>query len=173
MIKDMATVMDIMRNNKALRNSLPTPAKKAKKVGNSIRLAVLKLSAISLAFPVMADVKIVPSLSLSTYAYQVEVADGGTDDGLAQAVTPGLDLTYSTPWLKSSFSVDQMALFYKDAQRDNSTYTNYRLNNTASFLRNQLAFQLGANQSKNQGKNGYFSYPVMRPDTDFTCFRFR
>ena len=28
----MATVMDIMRNNKALRNSLPTPAKKAKKV---------------------------------------------------------------------------------------------------------------------------------------------
>lgn len=147
MIKDMATVMDTMRNSKALRNSKLTHTAKAKLAGNSMGAVVLKLSAISLAFPAVADVKITPSLSTSTYAYQVEVGDSGTDEGLAQAITPGLILTYSTPWLKSSFSVDQMALFYKDAQRENSTYTNYRLSNTASFLRNQLAFQLGSNQS--------------------------
>lgn len=156
MIKDMATVMDIMRNSKALQNGILICPAKAKNAGSKASVVVLKLSAMSLVFPVLADIKIEPSLSLSTYAYQVEVADGGTDDGLAQAVTPGLNLTYSTPWLKSSFTVDQMALFYKDAQRDNSTYTNYRLNNTASFLRNQLAFQLGSNQSY-RSTGGQFS----------------
>jgi uncharacterized protein (PEP-CTERM system associated) len=126
---------------------MSTQAARAKLAGSSVGAVVLKFSAIMLAFPVVADVKITPSLTLSTFAYQVEVADGGTDEGLAQAVTPGLNLTYSNPWLQSSFSVDQMALFYKDAQRENSTYTNYRLTNSASFLHNQLAFQLGSNQS--------------------------
>ena len=149
-------VMDTMRNSKALRSNKPNHLAKAKMTGHRVSAAVLKLSAISLAFPVLADVKIAPSLSTSTYAYQVEVGDSGTDEGLAQAITPGLILTYSTPWLKSSFSIDQMALFYKDAQRENSTYTNYRLSNTASFLRNQLAFQLGSNQSY-RSTGGQFS----------------
>jgi uncharacterized protein (PEP-CTERM system associated) len=152
----MATVMDTMRNSKALRKSTPKHTGKAKLAGNSVGAVVLKLSAISLAFPVVADVKITPSLSTSTYAYQVEVGDAGTDEGLAQSVTPGIILSYSTPWLKSSFSIDQMALFYKDAQRENSTYTNYRLNNTASFLNNRLAFQVGSNQSY-RSTGGQFS----------------
>lgn len=150
--------MDIMRNSKARPSSVSKRAGKTKFSGRSVGAVVLKLSAISMALPVLADVKITPSLSTSTYAYQVEVGDSGTDEGFAQAVTPGLMLTYSAPWLKSSFSIDQMALFYKDAQRDNSTYTNYRLNNTASFLSNQLAFQLGSNQSYRSTGSQFSNY---------------
>jgi len=145
-----------MRNSKTLRYSIPKRTGKAILAGNSVGAVVLKLSVISLAFPVVADVKITPSLSTSTYAYQVEVGNSGTDEGLAQAVTPGIILAYTTPWLNSSFSIDQMALFYKDAQRDNSTYTNYRLSNTASFLHNQLAFQVGSSQSY-RSTGGQFS----------------
>ncbi|MBU2310061.1 MAG: hypothetical protein KKG89_24690 [Alphaproteobacteria bacterium] len=147
MTKDMATVMDTMLNSTTLRSTSLKQSGKTKSASYVVGAVVLKLSVISLAFPVVADVKFTPTLALSTYAYQVEVADSGTDEGIAQSVTPGLILTYTNPWLKSSFSVDQMALFYKDAQRKNSTYTNYRLSNTASFMNDQLAFQLGSNQS--------------------------
>ncbi len=156
MIKDMATVMDTMRNSKILRNSTPNQAGKTKSAGYTLGAVVLKLSALSLALPAVADVKFTPSLALSTYAYQVEVADFGTDEGAAQSVTPGVNLSYTNPWLKSSFNIDHMALFYKDAQRENSSYTNYRLNNTASFLSNQLVFQLGSNQSY-RSTGGQFS----------------
>lgn len=147
MIKDMATVMDIMHNSNTRQHSLFSQRRQASLSCHRFGVMALKLSALSLALPVAADVKITPSLSTSTYAYQVEAGDTGKDEGLAQAITPGLILSYTTPWLKSSLSVDQMAVFYKDAQRDNSTYTSYRLSNTASLLNNNLALQVGSNQS--------------------------
>ena len=137
--------MDIMLNSEAVPKN--TSIQDNGKQFAISAVAVLNLSLITLTFPVVADVKITPSLKTSTYAYQVEIADNGKDEGAALEVTPGLDLSYSAPWLKSSLSINQMALFYKDAQRENSSYTNYRLSNNATFLNNQLSFKLGSNQS--------------------------
>lgn len=124
--------MDIMRNNKtyALRFS-----------------NVLPFSVLLLAAPAWAKFELKPTIGLTTHAYQLKYADNGTDRGLAEALTPGLELSYETPWLRSSLSAEQMALIYRDEQRDNESYTYYRLNNQASFLREQLLFRLGAAQS--------------------------
>ncbi len=122
--------MDIMRNNdlQKCRGLLP-------------------ISALLLSVPAWGKVELTPTLGLTTHAYQIKVAGNGTDRGAAQAITPGLGLSYETPWLRSSFNIEQMAVIYRDAQRDNETYTDYRLNNQASFWRDQLLFSVGAAQS--------------------------
>ncbi len=148
--------MGIMRNNNRTQNNLHQRRRKLKVVGSTAGRIVLTCSAVIVALPVTAEVEITPSLSLSSYAYQIEVADGGTDEGLAQSVTPSLDLSYSSSWLNSNISIEQMAIFYKDAQRDNSSYSNYRIGNNALFLRDQLSLQLSSNQSY-RSTDGQFS----------------
>ena len=96
----MATVMDIMRIN--LKSKHNTVQRVDSRSGARLKLStiVLSLSAATAAMPVLADFKITPSLSLNSYAYQVKVADEGTDEGLAQAVTPTLNLAYNSSWLQ-------------------------------------------------------------------------
>lgn len=122
--------MDIMRNNDLQRCR-----------------GLLPISALLLAVPAWGKVELTPTLGLTTHAYQIKVAGNDTDRGAAQAITPGLGLSYETPWLRSTFNIEQMAVIYRDAQRDNETYTDYRLNNQASFWRDQLLFSVGAAQS--------------------------
>ena len=124
--------MDIMRNSKTY----------------SVKVSrLLPLSALILATPAWAKFELTPTFGLTTHSYQLKYADNGTDRGLAEAITPGLELSYETPWLRSTLSVEQLALIYRDEQRENESYTDYRLNNQASFLREQLLFRLGAAQS--------------------------
>lgn len=138
--------MGIMRINlKSPTNKFNGLAKT--KAGGKLNTIALSLAAAFSAQPVLAEVTITPSLSLNSYAYRVNIADGGDDDGLAQEVSPGLNLAYKSSWLESSIDIEQMAILYKDAQRDNSTYSNYRIGNNALFLRDQLSVQLGSQQS--------------------------
>lgn len=124
--------MDIMRNSKTY----------------SVKMSgLLPLSALILATPAWAKFELTPTFGLTTHAYQLKYADNGTDRGLAEAITPGLAMSYETPWLRSTLSVEQLALIYRDEQRDNESYTDYRLNNQAAFMREQLLFRLGAAQS--------------------------
>jgi uncharacterized protein (PEP-CTERM system associated) len=138
--------MGIMRINlKSPTNRFNGSAKT--KAGSKFNTIALSLAAAFSAQPVLAEVTITPSLSLNSYAYRVNIADGGNDDGLAQEVSPGLNLAYKSSWLESSIDIEQMGIFYKDAQRDNSTYSNYRIGNNALFFRDQLSVQLGSQQS--------------------------
>ncbi len=138
--------MGIMRINlKSPTNRFNGSAKT--KAGGKFNTIALSLAAAFSAQPVLAEVTITPSLLLNSYAYRLNIADGGNDDGLAQEVTPALNLAYKSSWLESSIDIEQMAIFYKDAQRDNSTYSNYRIGNNALFFRDQLSVQLGSQQS--------------------------
>jgi len=121
----------------------------ARKDGNGFSRSRLGLclAAAVLALPVSAEIKITPTLTLQSYAYQVKEAGNGTDEGLAQEITPSLNIAYQSAWLQSSIDIEQMAIVYKDAQRENSTYSNYRIGNNALFLRDQLSIQLGSQQS--------------------------
>lgn len=124
--------MDITRNNKVRSVS----------IGGVLSLPLLVLST-----PVFSAVDVIPSLTLETHAYRLKVADNGTDRGLAQTLAPGVSFTYDNPWLQSALNVEQKAVIYRDEQRDNESYTDFRLTNRASFLRDQLSLRLGAGQS--------------------------
>lgn len=124
--------MDIMRNNKT----------RAAGIGTLLSWPLFMVSA-----PAFSAVEVIPSLTLETHAYRLNLADNDTDRGLAQTLAPGLSLTYDNPWLQSVLNLEQKAVIYRDAQRDNESYTDYRLTNRASFLRDQLSLSLGAGQS--------------------------
>jgi len=124
--------MDIMRNNKVRSVS----------IGGVLSLPLLVLST-----PVFSAVDVIPSLTLETHAYRLKAADNGTDRGLAQTLAPGVSFTYDNPWLQSALNVEQKAVVYRDEQRDNESYTDFRLTNRASFLQDQLSLRLGAGQS--------------------------
>ncbi len=111
--------------------------------------ALQPLAALMLLFsmPVAADVELMPALSLSTYGYGVKQAGADTDRGMAQSINPGLNLRYQGSWLQTNLGVDHEALYYRDEQRDNSGYSNFRFDNRASFLRDQLQFQLSSARS--------------------------
>ncbi|MBU2223798.1 MAG: hypothetical protein KKB00_07150 [Gammaproteobacteria bacterium] len=127
-------------------------------IGCKVVTIALSLSAVTVALPAIAEVKLTPSLSLSSYAYQINVADGGTDEGLAQAIIPTLDLSYTSSWLQSSINLEHMSIVHKDAQRDNNSYSNYRIGNNALFFRDQLSVQLGSNQSYRSTSNTVSNY---------------
>lgn len=124
--------MDIMRNNKV----------------RSVRIGgVLSLPLLILSTPAFSAVDVIPSLTLETHAYRLKAADNGTDRGLAQTLAPGVSLTYDNSWLQSAFNVEQKAVIYRDEQRKNESYTDFRLTNRASLLSDQLSLRLGAGQS--------------------------
>jgi uncharacterized protein (PEP-CTERM system associated) len=128
----MATVMDTMRN-------------KFSKTFAANHL--IQLSAILFALPAMAEINFNPYLNLSSVGYQVKTGEQGWDKGFAQTFAPSLQLSYSGPWLRSSLQINHQSILYEDAQRDNYSYTDFRLSNSAEFLKDALSVSLSANQS--------------------------
>lgn len=121
--------MDIMRNNK-------------------VRSAgVLTWPLLLLSTPALCAVEVIPTLALETHTYRLKLADNDTDRGLAQTLAPGVSLTYDNSWLQSALNIEQKAVIYRDEQRDNESYTDFRLTNRANFWRDDLTLRFGAGQS--------------------------
>lgn len=136
--------MDIMRNKRhCVHGALPT----------RFRHQPLSLLMLLLSMPLAAEIEFTPALSTATYGYGIKQATGDTDRGLAQSISPALNLRYQGSWLQTSLSVDHQALYYKDEQRDNAGYSSFMLNNSASFLREQLQFQLTSMRSHQAAGN--------------------
>ena len=79
----MATVMDIMRN-KGHSASGRQP--------RSFTLQPLAALMLLFSMPLAAEIELMPVLSLATYGYGVKQAGADTDRGMAQSITPGLNL---------------------------------------------------------------------------------
>jgi uncharacterized protein (PEP-CTERM system associated) len=141
--------MDIMRNNHAGHvTALPT----------KLKLAHLTVLMSVLSMPLTAEIELLPFLSTSSHGYGVKQGAADTDRGFAQSVNPGLNLQYQGSWLQSNLAVDHQALVYRDEQRENESYSSFNLDNRASFLRDQLQFQLSSSRSFRAAGNQFARY---------------
>lgn len=141
--------MDIMRN-KSHRVS--------GRQQHSFTLRPLAALMLIFSMPLAAEIELQPALSLTTYGYGVKQAAADTDRGMAQSINPGLNLRYQGSWLQSNLGIDHEALYYRDEQRDNSGYSNFRFDNRASFLREQLQLQLSSARSHRAAGNQFSRY---------------
>ncbi len=141
--------MDIMRNKRhTAAGALPT----------RFRRQPLSWLMLLLSMPLAAKVEVVPALSTATYGYGIKQATGDTDRGLAQSISPALNLRHQGSWLQTALSVEHQAIYYKDEQRENHGYSSFMLNNSASFLRDQLQFQLMSTRSHRAAGNQVSRY---------------
>lgn len=108
---------------------------------------LIQLFALFFALPAIAEIKFEPYLNLSSVGYQVKEGEQGWDKGFAQTFAPSLQLSYDGPWLRSAFQVNHQSIVYKDTQRENYSYTDFRLSNSAVFFKDALSVSLSANQS--------------------------
>lgn len=141
--------MDIMRNKSHSASG---------RQQRSFTLQPLAALMLLSSMPLAAEVELMPALSLTSYGYGVKQAGADTDRGMAQSINPGLNLRYQGSWLQTNLGVDHEALYYRDEQRENSGYSNFRFDNRASFLRDQLQFQLSSARSHRAAGNQFSRY---------------
>lgn len=130
--------MDIMRNKHA-RYVAAFPAK----LKRSHLAVLLSLCSMQLS----AEIELLPFLTTSSHGYGVKQGAADTDRGFAQSLNPGMNVRYQGAWLQSNLAVDHQSLVYRDEQRENESYSSFNLDNRASFLRDQLQFQLSSSRS--------------------------
>jgi uncharacterized protein (PEP-CTERM system associated) len=123
-----------------------------------LKLAHLTVLMSVLSMPLTAEIELLPFLSTSSHGYGVKQGAADTDRGFAQSINPGLNLQYQGSWLQSNLAVDHQALVYRDEQRENESYSSFNLDNRASFLRDQLQFQLSSSRSFRAAGNQFARY---------------